>query len=109
MGFYVNPPYMSKETWLDAYPVVDPQATGFIYGDELLVCLVDNGPFTAAAVAINKTEYDCFMRPEVLDIHAQCMRFMAQQYAKRLVCGVALAITGVAVTLSTFDRYSQEG
>lgn len=61
------------------------------------------------------------MRPEVLDIHAQCMRFMAQQYAKRLVCGVALAITGVAdattrlayrllaVTLSTFDRYSQEG
>ena len=33
-------------------------------GDELLVCLVDNGPFTAAAVAINKTEYDCFMRPD---------------------------------------------
>ena len=64
MGFYVNPPYMSKEIWLEAYPVVDPQATGFIAGDELLVCLVDNGPFTAAAVAINKTEYDCFMRPD---------------------------------------------
>jgi hypothetical protein len=64
MGFYVNPPYMSKEIWLEAYPVVDPQATGFIYGDELLVCLVDNGHFTAAAVAINKTEYECFMRPD---------------------------------------------
>lgn len=39
------------------------------------------------------------MRPEVLDIHAQCMHFMAQQYAKRLGCGVALAITGVMATL----------
>ena len=35
------------------------------------------------------------MRPEVLDIHAQCMRFMAMQYTKRLCCGVALAICGV--------------
>ena len=44
MGFYVNPPYMSKEIWLEAYPVVDPQATGFIAGDETC-SLVDNGPF----------------------------------------------------------------
>ena len=64
MGFYVNPPYMSKEIWLEAYPVVDPQATGFIAGDELLVCLVDNGPFTAAAVAVDKIEYDTFLRPD---------------------------------------------
>ena len=64
MGYYINPIEMSKEVWLSAYPVVDPQATGFIAGDELLVCLVDNGPFTAAAVAINTTEYDCFMRPD---------------------------------------------
>ena len=55
---------MAKETRLDAYPVVDPQPTGFIHGDELLVCLVDNGPFTAAAVAIDKTEYERFMRPD---------------------------------------------
>lgn len=62
MGYYINPIDMSKEVWLSAYPEVDPYATGFVDGDELLVCLVDNGPFTAAAVAINNTEYECFMR-----------------------------------------------
>ena len=64
MGYYINPIDMSKEVWLSAYPEVDPYATGFVDGDELLVCLVDNGPFTAAAVAINKTEYDAFLRQD---------------------------------------------
>lgn len=64
MGYYINPIEMSKEVWLSAYPKVDPYITGFVDGDERLVCLVDNGPFTAAAVAVDKIEYDTFLRPD---------------------------------------------
>ena len=66
MGYYINPIDMSKEVWLSAYPKVDPYATGFVDGDErlLLVCLVDNGPFTEAAVAVDKIEYDTFLRQD---------------------------------------------
>ena len=39
------------------------------------------------------------MRDDIIALHAECMHFMAMQYTKRLCCGVALAITGVADTL----------
>lgn len=63
MGCYVNPPDTTKEAWLEANASafmsfaphkVDP-STG-----NLPVCLVDNGPFTAAAVAYCQGELDAF-------------------------------------------------
>lgn len=66
MGFYVNTPNQDKAVWLKANAVkqftTTPryEATG---PGELLVCLVNNGPFTAAAVIVNKHEYDAFTQP----------------------------------------------
>lgn len=64
MGYYINPINETKETWLSAFPEVDPQETGFIDGDDRLVCLVDNLAFTAAAVMVNANEYAEFMHDD---------------------------------------------
>lgn len=63
MGLYINPVGMSKEDWLEknAQPgceeFIDP-STG-----NVSVCLVENGYFTAAAVAFNEREFNAFTRP----------------------------------------------
>lgn len=61
MGSYINPASMPKEEWLErnARSVEEPQE--FVGGDERLVILVDNGPFTAAAIAHSEKEFDYFM------------------------------------------------
>ena len=64
MGYYINPTNETKEVWLSAFPEVDPQETGFIDGDDRLVCLVDNLAFTAAAVMVNANEYAEFMHDD---------------------------------------------
>lgn len=64
MGYYINPTNETKEAWLSAFPEVDPQETGFIDGDDRLVCLVDNHAFTAAAVMVNANEYAEFMHDD---------------------------------------------
>lgn len=63
MGFYVNPKGESKEQFLLKKGVAVPRT--FKWEDKpngsLPVILVDNGPFTAAAIAYCKEEFDGFM------------------------------------------------
>lgn len=66
MGLYINPPDKSKEEWLvengrqiDEFDfVIHPFGNG-----NIPVCLVDNGPFTAAGVAYNEVELKAFSDP----------------------------------------------
>jgi hypothetical protein len=64
MGAYIDPPNESKEDFLiregehkhSAPPYKD------IPKDKKLVILINNGPFTAAAIAFNAEEYDNFIK-----------------------------------------------
>ncbi len=68
MGYYINPPSGTKEEWLNnnGLEVTGPEwgllATNF--PGRVYVCLVDNGPFTAAAIAYNEQEFDVFNAPD---------------------------------------------
>lgn len=66
MGFYINPQNCSKEDWLKANAVAKyltpPQKHRD--GDNVVVCLVDNGGFTAAGVAYDQTELETFALPD---------------------------------------------
>ena len=73
MGYYVNPEDgSSKEDWLNAN--ADQEATNalaqnFRWEDvnsdsQLPVCLVDNGPFTAAGIAYDEDEFKVFMHED---------------------------------------------
>lgn len=66
MGIYVNPEGETKEDWLAKHgkillgvPKWDDVEEG-----KLPVCLLDNGPFTAAGVADSPSELDAFSRPD---------------------------------------------
>ena len=63
MGCYVNPKDMPKEDWLLLFgePTVGPTP---ITETHVPVCLVDNGPFTAAGVAFNEREVQAFSYPD---------------------------------------------
>lgn len=72
MGLYINIRDQSKEDWLLANgEVIFDEKRGlsvppstFIRNDTIAVCLVDNGPFTAAAVAYSPDELAAFSSPE---------------------------------------------
>jgi hypothetical protein len=61
MGFYINPKGQTKEAWLQhngeriPTPSTWPAPEGKAY-----VCMVDNGPFKAAAIAYSKGEMEEF-------------------------------------------------
>jgi hypothetical protein len=65
MGFYINPPDRSKETWLaeNGTPSNGVPTLGSPVGT-LPVVLVDNYIFTAAAVAYSPGELQAFNEPE---------------------------------------------
>lgn len=65
MGCYVNPSDQSKESWLFELGILTDQPKSFdVTPDGMLpVCLVDNGPFTAAAVAFDASEFKEFIDP----------------------------------------------
>lgn len=66
MGYYINPPKLTKEEFLEKHgrPLLSGEVLAFDWErNELPVCLVDNGLFTAAAIAINVRERDAFLRP----------------------------------------------
>lgn len=66
MGYYINPPDMTKEQWLkeNAAEVHESDARDRSAGDNLVVCLVDNGWMTAAGICYDDGERDAFMRPD---------------------------------------------
>lgn len=63
MGLYINPPDKSKEQFLQEHgrkiSEADAKAWNFA-ADDLPVCLVDNGAFTAAAIADRPSEVEAF-------------------------------------------------
>lgn len=68
MGFYINPKHESKEIWLmsNGTPVANDISEvlfeDFYSGDELPVCLVSNGSFTAAGICYSEGEFEIFKR-----------------------------------------------
>jgi len=66
MGMYINPTDgRTKEEFLEEEGIylntfILPDAFDTLDKDDILVCLVDNGMFTAAAVCYNKSEFDIF-------------------------------------------------
>lgn len=75
MGYYINPRAGTKEGWLNDHglEVTGPEwgllatnfrgAIGNRGNDGVYVCLVDNGPFTAAGICYNEAEFDAFNAP----------------------------------------------
>ncbi len=65
MGYYVDPPEGTKEEWLIDHGL---EVTGDLkWGhppETVLVCLVDNGPFTAAGICCNEAEFNKFREPD---------------------------------------------
>lgn len=64
MGIYINPSDQTKEEFLEEHSGVVglpswPPPVGHV-----LVCLVDNGPFKAAAVAYSEEEFKEFSHPD---------------------------------------------
>lgn len=62
MGYYLNPKAMSKKDWLDTYAVRINRAPPRQFRDEehIVICLVDNGFFTAAGIAFSQAELEAF-------------------------------------------------
>jgi hypothetical protein len=70
MGFYVNPCDCSKEEWLIKNSVKQSKVApkwSDIDDEHLAVCLVDNLMFTAAGVAYNEYDLECFARDDDRD------------------------------------------
>lgn len=65
MGFYINPENQTKEEWLlnNARPTSSVEVEQWDFSEETEqypICLIDNGPFTAAAVLYNHREIEAF-------------------------------------------------
>ncbi len=66
MGYYINPPDMSKEDFLHKHgrPLLEEDAKKFDFASsDLPVCLVDNGWMTAAGIAYDAAARDVFADP----------------------------------------------
>lgn len=67
MGLYINPENMTKEQWLkENYMemlLAAPPRLPFDFPKTVHVCLVDNGPFTAAGVIFSQRELEAFSYP----------------------------------------------
>jgi len=63
MGYYINPAGESKESWLTRNGVrcVGTPAWKNTPEAHLPVCLMDNGPFTAAGIAYDESEFNAFI------------------------------------------------
>lgn len=63
MGYYINPPGESKESWLER-EAVETEGPVAPSAERFPVCLVDNGMFTAAAIGWCDMEMLAFADPE---------------------------------------------
>ncbi len=71
MGAYINPKYgQTKSGWLanNGMQLTIDQANEFIFNDStMLVCLIDNGFMTAAAIAFEQRELDYIKKVSLRD------------------------------------------
>lgn len=68
MGVYINPPGMTKEAWLKENAEDKGNIVPAWPSDETIlpICLMNNGPFTAASVCYSEDEMQAFNRPDDL-------------------------------------------
>lgn len=67
MGAYINPPNETKDEFLQREGTRIFYADAFAhedFTDKLLVVLVNNGSFTAAAIAFDAKEKEAFLSPD---------------------------------------------
>jgi len=66
MGWYINPPEQTKEEWLqdngDFFGFEVPK--NHFVNDKVAVCLIGNAGFTAAAIAVDKSEFMAFQQED---------------------------------------------
>lgn len=65
MDYYIDPREGTKEAWLEKYGklINADEAKQHDAGEQILVCWVDNGPFTVAEICYNNQERDAFLYP----------------------------------------------
>jgi hypothetical protein len=71
MGCYINPPDESKESFLarEAKQINEYDFNNAVFNeDELNICLVDNGPFTAAIICYCERELNYIQRANENDM-----------------------------------------
>ena len=65
MGYYIDPPDSTKETFLKLHgQELSSLPTEHENEEGVVVCLVNNGPFTAAAICFNDDELKEFSNPK---------------------------------------------
>ena len=65
MGFYINPKVGTKEEYVKKHRIAQPfQGWEGRPKGSLPVCIVNNGPFTAAGVCFDELEYAAFNSPD---------------------------------------------
>ncbi len=64
MGCYINPSEMTKEKWLEKYGQVTVTPAWPAPEGTIPVCLIDNGPFTAAGICYSEREFKEFAAPD---------------------------------------------
>ena len=86
MGLYINPHGITKERFLNNFAenIDEPEKYDPAdWTDKVLVCLVDNGLFTAAAVCTGEWDFKCFISPQ--DLRDKTYWSLKRDYLK-LVC-----------------------
>lgn len=66
MGYYINPPNISKEAWLEQNATQIPRPEWPADPDVAIVCMVDNGPFRAAGICYSREEMQSFAAPDLV-------------------------------------------
>lgn len=71
MGYYVNPPDMSKEKWLQENAIYLPYRKPEVLREivktdkeNAILVLIDNGLFTACGVIFSEKEFDAFTKED---------------------------------------------
>ena len=68
MGYYIQGPNKSKAQYIvseyDGKIVPAPEKFSDVPADKAIICVVDNGPFEAAAFAYDEREFDAFKGDE---------------------------------------------